>query len=392
MSRGKVAALLALLVAAAVLAGVRQGRQEVGAAGLEAVEVPAEMGIATSVKVRVYRGGQLVAEQEKVGDRLLYNFWALVLNAFLGRYYSTPLTIYRADGSTFSQPEWELIISSTTSNPLLAIGFGSSEASVSFYDYEVPGLLGRVDVSSTAYSLFVNDTHIIVTANASWTASSAVTVASVGLYWKGYSYGSTSAFYVLIARDVLPSPISLQANDIVAATYTITIAFNKPPFLKNLAALIANYILGAKYYGKAVSYTTWGNTVVSAMDIGMDYYTSTTYDSVKEYLYVGITSDSVAYSPALYSVGILAESSSPVTVSWGYNSTHVWFSVPPVSFLLQNGGTVRGVFARIKNVDVDGSTSYNAQQVMVLFFPLDTPVTVSAGSGIKLNFTVYFRW
>ncbi|MEM0459364.1 MAG: hypothetical protein QXZ31_05815, partial [Thermofilaceae archaeon] len=87
------------------------------------VAIPVEIPTETAVKVQVYRGGQLVAEQEKVGDRLLYNFWALILNAFLGRYYNSPLTIYRVDGTTFTQPEWEYIyFANAVYNPLLAVG------------------------------------------------------------------------------------------------------------------------------------------------------------------------------------------------------------------------------------------------------------------------------
>ncbi|MEM0459365.1 MAG: hypothetical protein QXZ31_05820, partial [Thermofilaceae archaeon] len=129
-----------------------------------------------------------------------------------------------------------------------------------FFDYELPSLIARVDVPSTGYSLTDNGTHIIISASGSWTASGAATVADVGLYWRGYSYNSGTAFYVLIARDTLPTPITVLANDVVIATYTITIAYSRPPFLKNLAALIANYILGARYYNRAVSYTTWDGT------------------------------------------------------------------------------------------------------------------------------------
>ncbi|MEM1606084.1 MAG: hypothetical protein QXW41_07580, partial [Fervidicoccaceae archaeon] len=221
MSRRKVAAIAAAIIVMAALAPVLLGRRA------QTVQVPVEMDVATAVKVQVYRGGQLVAEQEKVGDRLLYNFWALILNAFLGRYYNSPVSIYRADGTTFTQPDWEYIYNpNTVLNPLLAVGFGSSSSSVSFYDYELPSLLARVDVPSTGYSLADNGTHIIVSASASWTASSAATVTDVGLYWKGYSYNSGTAFYVLIARDILPTPIAVAANDVVIVTYTIAIAYS----------------------------------------------------------------------------------------------------------------------------------------------------------------------
>ncbi|MEM1908332.1 MAG: hypothetical protein QXT79_03065 [Thermofilaceae archaeon] len=389
MKRGKLAwaAALLLLLLAALLTNLRGESEQV-----KAVNVPIEMDVATSVKVQVYRGGQLVAEQEKVGDRLLYNFWALILNSFFGRYYDSPLTIYRVDGTTFTRPDWGLLHGGSTAYPLLAVGFGSGGTDITFFDFELPSRLARVDVPSTAYLLTDNGTHIIVTASGSWTANRDAIVADVGLYWRGYSYGSSTAFYVLIARDTLPTPIAVQANDVVIATYTIAIAYSRPPFLRNLAALIANCILGAGHYGRAVTFTTWSGASATAMDIGYDFGSGGGYDNVREYLYVGVTSDQRPYMPALSSVSILAETTSGVTVNWGYNSTHVWFTLPATSILIPGGGTVTGVFARIRDTDTDPTSSTNTQQVMVLYFPLDQPVRVPAGSGVKVEFTIYFRW
>ncbi|MEM4454583.1 MAG: hypothetical protein QXT28_07735 [Thermofilaceae archaeon] len=394
MKRGKLAwaaALLLLLLAAQLLTNLRGESEQVKTTSeqVKTVNVPIEMDMATSVKVQVYRGGQLIAEQEKVGDRLLANFWRLIINAFLGNGYSYAYSIYRVDGSTFTRPDWEHISGTTTYLPLIAIGFGSGGTSVTFFDVELPSLLARVDVPSSSYSLTDNGTHIIITASAGWTASSAATVADVGLYWKGYSLGSTTAFYVLIARDTLPTPIAVEANDVVIATYTIVIAYSRPPLLKNLAALIANYILGAKYYGKAVSFVSWGGTSTTVMDYGNDYAST---DTVYEYLYIGVTSDERPYVPTLNSIPFLAETDSYVTVYLYYNSTHVWYRLRSVPILLPNGGTVAAVFARIKNFDMDSTSSTYTSTLMVLYFPLDQPVTVPAGSGVKFEFTIYFRW
>ncbi|MEM1679547.1 MAG: hypothetical protein QXD20_10010 [Ignisphaera sp.] len=400
MKRSKLAwaaaLLLLLLLAAQLLTNLRGESEQVKTTSerVKAVNAPIEMDVATSVKVQVYRGGQIIAEQEKVGDRLLYNFWALILNCFLGRYYNSPLSIYRVDGGTFTRPDWEYIYgSSSVVSPSLAVGFGSGGTGITFFDYELPSLLARVDVPSTTYSLTDNGTHITISASGSWTASGAATVADVGLYWRGYSYGSSTAFYVLIARDTLPTPIAVQENDVVIATYTITIAYNRPPFLKNLAALIANYILGARNYGRAVNFVTWSGTSATTMDIGYDHWSGSSYvDNVKEYLHIGLTSDVRPYMPTMSSIQILAETASGVTVGWGHNSTHVWFRLPAATILLPDGGTVTGVFARIRDTDITSGSGFNAQQVMVLYFPLDQPVTVPAGSGVKIEFTIYFRW
>ncbi|MEZ0346481.1 MAG: hypothetical protein ABWK01_08010, partial [Infirmifilum sp.] len=146
------------------------------------VEVPTTV----AVQVQVVRNGKVVATYEKVGDPLLYNFWALLLNSFLGRYYNSPLTIYKTDGTTFTQPEWEWLNSPGTTpvygNPLLAIGYGTSSQAVSFYDYQLGGYATLADVPSTGYNLVVNSSHMVVQATASFTVSTAVTVNEVGLY------------------------------------------------------------------------------------------------------------------------------------------------------------------------------------------------------------------
>ena len=347
------------------------------------------------VKVQVYRAGHLVEEQEMDSDPLLYNFWALIANTVLGRGYSDPLTIYKTDGTTFTRPEWESIGTSSGNYnnklPMLAIGFGPGVTSPSFYDYEITSLLARVDVPSTSYTLTDNGTAITITASASWTADQNTTVGDVGLYWKGYQYRSASSIYVLIARDALSSPIPVVTNDVVVATYTISISYSKKPILKNFVALIVDYILGAKAYGHTINYIDTTGTARNAWDFGSDYTWGNDYENEKTY--IGVTSAVTPYSPGLAVVESAGKTSSNVKVELGNNGTHVWFSVYAAPVVFSTKTTVRAFYLELDNLDYRYEyNAYSSCNVLLMYFPLDSPITVPAGSGIKATFTIYFRW
>jgi hypothetical protein len=342
--------------------------------------------IANTLTLTVHRANGKVETYVKEGDPWGRNFFCLIVNSFFGRYYNSPYTIYKTDGTTFTQPDWENIGSYMGFNPLLAIGIGSGTASFSPYDYELSVLVQRADVTSANFVLNDNGTHIVETASASFTASSAVTISEVGLYWKGYQFSTATAFYVLIARDLITS-IILASGDAITVTYTITVPYNQAPMLKNLAALIADYILGAKYYGKTVSFTTLSGTVASTMDIGWD---SSTADYVKEYDYVYIGSGDPIYRTTLSNLYNSVANSPAVTVRLSINSTHAVIDLPAIAVTVPSANVIKEVGLIIADTDIDGSSSVNAQKLLVLYFPLSNPISVPAGSGVKFTFTITF--
>jgi type II secretory pathway pseudopilin PulG len=343
--------------------------------------------IANTLTLTVHRANGKVETYVKEGDPWERNFFYLIVNSFFGRYYISPYTIYKTDGSTFTQPDWEDIGGTLNLNPLLAIGIGSGTTSFSPYDYELSVLVQRADVSSSNFVFNDNGTHIVETASASFTASSAVTISEVGLYWKGYQFNTATAFYVLIARDLITA-ISLASGDAVTVTYTITVPYNQAPMLKNLAALIADYILGAKYYGKTVSFATVGGTGASAMDIGTDSATSA--DNVKEYDYVYVGSGDPIYRTSLTNLYNSVANASAVTINLSVNNTYAVINLPTIAVTVPSANIIKEVGLIIANTDIDGSASNNAQKVMILYFPLSNPISVPAGSGVKFTFTITF--
>ncbi len=344
------------------------------------------------IEVKVYRGGSLVASYEKVGDPWNWNLAALIGNLFMGRQYANPLTIYWRDGSTTTQVETEYVfvggIGYNGINPYLAIGIGSGTASPTPYDVDLTSVVTIIDVPATNVAVSDNGTHIIAQYSVSYTASSAFTLSEVGLYWKGCSYNTNTYKYALLARDVLSTPISVLANDVVTITYTIAFKYNQPPMTKNLVALLFDYVFGLKYFGKAVSFTTTDGTSASVADYGLD----SGVDSVKEYAYVYIGTGQPSYTATISQLrGYLAKSPSYVTVSHGTNSTHFWFTLT-TGIGLTSSASITEFGLVIESIDIDGSNYNSAKSLLVLYFPLQNPVNVPAGGGIRVSFTLAFRW
>jgi len=351
----------------------------------------AEVKLINTITVTVKRANGEVETYVKHGDPWLKNFFALITNAFFGRYYVSAYSIYKVDGSTFTQPEWAFTCSGYALYPLVAIGVGTGSTSVSPYDYELAILTQRIDVASTGTVCNDNGTHIDMSFSASYTASDSITIREVGLYWKGYSFCGYTAFYVLMARDLI-TPITLAANDVLTVTYSVSIPYNRAPMLKNLAALMANYIFGMKNYGKSISFLTMTSTTTDVMDIGIDYYYNSYEDTIQEYAYVTIGSGDPIYRPTLSNLyQRVANSSSYVTINLALNSTHAVISLSGVGITVTtNSYVIKEVGLFIKSTDINPDKATNKQDVLLLYFPLSTPVSVPAGSGIKFTFTLAF--
>ncbi|MGC9106605.1 MAG: hypothetical protein ACP5IE_00220 [Infirmifilum sp.] len=340
------------------------------------------------IEVKVYRGGSLVASYEKVGDPWNWNLMALIGNLLFGRYYSNPLTIYWKDGTTATQVDTEY----ASSNPYLAIGIGSGTASPTPYDIDLSSVVTIIDVPAASVAVSDNGTHIIAQYSVSYTASSGFTLSEVGLYWKGCPFNTNTYKYALLARDVLSTPISVLANDVVTITYTIAFKYNQPPMTKNLAALLFDYVLGLKYYSKAISFTTTDGTSASVADYGMDYYNGVTYDGVKEYAYVYIGTGQPSYIATISQLrGYLAKSPSSVTVSHGTNSTHFWFTLT-TGIGLASSASITEFGLTIESIDVNDGSGLSSKSLLLLYFPLQNPVSVPAGGGVRVSFTLAFRW
>jgi hypothetical protein len=318
---------------------------------------------------------------------------AAMANLLFGRYNTNPLTLTARDGTAKTQVETEYIWGGTLNvNPYLAIGIGSGSISPSFYDIDLSNLVALVDVAASGVSVADNGTHIAASFTVSYTASSAVTVSEVGLYWKAADYATNTYRYYLFARDVLSTPISLAANDVLAVTYTVAFKYNQPPMTYNFAALMFNYIFGLRYYGKALTFATTDGTATTTADFGTDYSSATgASDSVKEYAKVRFGSGSPSYFAKIADVRSALATTGNVQVDARSNSTHFYFTLT-VGYPFTSDATVSEAALIIDSIDIEPSGSgYNAKQLLVLYFPISNPVSVPAGGAVKFTFTIAFR-
>jgi hypothetical protein len=342
------------------------------------------------VTLKVYRSDGRVETYQKVGDPWTQNLVAAMANLLFGRYNTNPLTLYARDGTTKTQVETEYVYGTgSILNPYLAIGIGSGSISPSFYDVDLSNLVALVDVAASGVSVADNGTHIIASFAVSYTASAAVTVSEVGLYWKAADYSTNTYRYYLFARDVLSTPISLAANDVLAVTYTVAFKYNEPPMTYNLAALMFNYVFGLKYYGKALSFTTTDGTVTSSADFGGDTSTAPS-DVVKEYAKVRFGSGSPSYIAKITDVRSALATTGSVQVDARSNSTHFYFTLT-VGYPFTSAATVSEAALIIDSIDIDPGATTAAKQLLVLYFPITSPVSVPAGGAVKFTFTIAFR-
>jgi len=354
------------------------------------VEVP----LTNIITLKVYRSDGRVETYQKVGDPWTQNLMAAMANLLFGRYYTNPLNLYARDGNIKTQVETEYCSSNV--NPYLAIGIGSGSASPSFYDVDLTSLIALVNVTASGVSVSDNGTHIVASYTVSYTASSAVTVQEVGLYWRAADYGSQTYRYYLFARDVLSQPIALAANDVLAVTYTVAFMYNQPPMTYNFAALMFNYLFGLRYYSKALTFTTADGTATSSADFGMDYYAPANNgpgDSVKEYAKVRFGSGSPSYIAKISDVRSALATTSNVQVNAGSNSTHFYFTLT-VGYPFTSAATVSEAALIFDGIDIDPSGPSSAppsKQLLVLYFPISSSVSVPAGGAVKFTFTIAFR-
>jgi len=380
-----VAALLLLATAGAIASNLLAPADRAGVRPLSAGEAT----LYNTVTVTVYRSDGRVETHVKRGDPWTQNLAHVIANLVLGRYENNPLTLYARDGTTRTQIESEYVHSGPYTNidPYLAIGIGSGALAPSFHDVDLSFVIAIIDVAAAGASASDNGTHIVASYTVSYTASSAVTVREVGLYMKAADYNTNTYRYYLLARDVLPEPVLLEANDVLAVTYTIALEYNRPPLTWNFAALLFNYVFGLNYYGKAFTFTTTDGTATSNADFGAD---STAPNSVLETAKVRWGSGTPVYSSRITNVRSVIATSDVVRVLVGSNSTHFYYTLV-FSYPFTSSVTISEVGLIIENIDVDTSGGNSAKQLLVLYFPIANPVAVPAGGAVKFSFTLAFR-
>ena len=97
-----------------------------------------------------------------------------------------------------------------------------------------------------------------------------------------------------------------------------------------------------------------------------------------------------SYFPGKSSISTIAERVDNIMVNVQVvNSTHAKISYTgAVSF--SSSSTVSGVGLWFKT-DTDTVGGVNAKDILVLYFPLNNPLNVPAGSSVRFTFTIWLR-
>jgi len=329
----------------------------------------------------------------KKGDPWTANFAKLILNILLGGHHGGTAQAWTyTDGSTGTMIDTDAI----GFNPTFAIAIGNGTTPFSVDDYTLSNQITLNDVPSDYIAFSDNGTCYNINATSSFTVSYAVNITEVGLLIKvdsDISGSGTTANYILLSRDLLDTPVHLEANDTISVQYVIYFSYGSPPLTKQFYALMLNYIFGLRAYGKAISFKCTDGTSASGSDFSIDYYNPDNVlylDNVHENLYAWLGNGSNIWGYDNYTLSNkIATSTSTTPFSLTYNSTHAKFTVT-ITYSFSTSNTITEVGFVIQSIDIDTGTGSvytpnRAKNVLVVYFVLDNPVYVESGGTFKFK-------
>ena len=318
----------------------------------------------------------------------------LILNMLLGGHYGgTKQPFTYTDGSTGTIFDTELLVywnGATYGNPSFAIGIGNGTAPFSVNDYALANEVMLSDVPADYVSFNDNGTCYNINVTQSFTVSSDINVTEVGLFIKVDSDpgNSNTQKYLLLARDVLDSPITLYANDTISIQYVLYFPYGSQPFTKQFYGLLLNYFFCLRSLGTPISFKCTDGTSTSRNDFANDYKTGTysSGDVATEHLYTWLgNGSSISWSFDNYTLlSKIGESPSDTPFSLTYNSTHAILSVT-ITYSFTSPTTITEVGFVIKDIDIDSTIDHNRKSVLILYFVLDNPVYVESGGTFKFK-------
>jgi len=141
----------ALFIAYAVASYTNAGIIEEKREGI--LEIP----LHNTLTIRVQRTTGETETYVKEGDPWTQNLLALIANHMLGRGYSSPLSIYKTDGTTFNYIDTAYSqIASNLPDPMLAIQIGQSNYTFSPSQYSLLSPIATFNVTSSGVSVSDN--------------------------------------------------------------------------------------------------------------------------------------------------------------------------------------------------------------------------------------------
>jgi len=364
--RGKVVAVgLAIAVAVIVLASVLTPAYPHFRDGSRPV-THALLNITASVEVKVLRNGEVIGHYEKVGDPITKQFYyMLVDNLFGWCCTSSPKYWYDTGGKTRTTTNVEDV----GVNPIAYIAIGQGSGTPSRNDYALFSEVMKDKAEVTLTDDTTNNKYVI-TYTKTFTSQTSFNLTEVGLMLYVDAGGNT---YVLIAHDVLQSPLNVSVGDSISVTYTIEVPYDTGgPFTKTFYAILINYFLGYK------------GTSGSSLTLISEGGSSTKFNDVKNvYIEIGSGSSSQAPLWSTYALGSkvadIRQDNTQFLTQYSENSTHITLKYI-TSLTLTSDTSVSEVGFSIGD--------YNGRNFLLLYFPLESAVNVPANGGLRVEIVV----
>ncbi len=286
----------------------------------------------------------------------------------------TRLLIY--DGSnTLSTPNYDV----TGQAWWIVFGNGTSPQ-YSFTKYSLDSEVARAVISEP--SLTYNATHLLVSFSASFTPDFSVNITEAGLLLKVSSAGD-----YLIAYDVIPGGVYLNANDTLTITYTFAFQSDQI-FVENWGQVL--WIVFQPYAKKSTTVTTTngGTATVGTYYANSEYackYAAFAIGSgtTRAWIVFG-NGTSPSFSRTAYAVASEVARVAPSTVSIAPDGSHISVSATYSAASAVNITEV-ALYMLLEQYD---STDDNYAEVMVFYYVFPNPVELSPGQSLTVTFKI----
>jgi len=377
--RGKVVAVgLAIAVVVIVLASVLTPAYPHSRDGSRPV-THALLNITASVEVKVLRNGEVIGHYEKVGDPITKQFYYMLVDNLFGWVRtSSPKYWYDTGGNTRTWIDTE----EEGQNPIAYIAIGQGSGTPSRNDYALFSEVMKDKAEVTLTDDTANNKYVI-TYTKTFTSQSSFNLTEVGLMlYVDYSASQcVYKTYVLIAHDVLQSPLNVSVGDSISVTYTIEVPYDTGgPFTKTFYAIFINYFLGYKGTSGSsltIVYESGSSTIFDGRD------NDNPSDAQKVRIEVGSGSSSSTPLWTTYALGSkvadIRQDNAQFLVQYSENSTHITLKyIASLTFTSDTSVSEVGF-----SIEDD-----NRRKFLLLYFPLDSSISVPANGGLRVEIVV----
>jgi len=372
--------ILFLVVVCGVVSGVALHRLFQGNTPV-VINISKTMGLGKTFDIHLnmiaIRNGHVITRISEHKDPVLRNFYILVYDYLLGG---------RGSGKTISFVDTLGYLRSVMDthsggyDPYIVIQIGNGTNPVSPTDHALSNLL--YENRTPTESIGENATHIYYNYTAEFFIDKNVNITEAGLALRNIDIESSSlasGTIVLIARELLDSAIQLVAGDYLIVSYTI--------YVKKSGNFVDGfYNLSHNYFFKTSSgpYLEFNDTSGVA-----HRYMDTESGGVNPKPSISIGNGYKAFTEDIYCL------SSPISTKVAdilYTLTNDNLTVNISAIFTFDADYQISEVGLIINVDSDIGDATSTCDILILYIPLDTSITVHAGQSLVFRITITFKF